>query len=164
MWGAPDHQYHKNFFSSAKEMYKKGGFRSFLVGSWSTLIRDVIFGGIYGILRYSLHPYVEHEDCRAAGACKYVINMFSGCCATVISSPFNYVRNMQYSYVPGPKNSKLTSRTILYTLYQDACKQEVLIDKCIYVQRQFRVGWGTARVGCGMAFSEQIYQYCIKKM
>ena len=164
MWGATEREYARSFITTAKHIYKKGGFPVFLVGSASTVGRDVIFGGIYGILRHELMLQYKDSSFYCNNVVnpthKYMINVFSGCCATIASSPLNYIRNVHYASSPSRKVIRPTSTKILFRLYKRAMKCGSTFEAVHYVQRQFRLGWGTARVGIGMAFSEYIYNYC----
>lgn len=168
MWGATEREYARSFLTTAKHIYKKGGFPVFLVGSGSTLGRDVIFGGIYGVLRHELMLQYRESSVCVDGVVnpthKYIINVFSGCCATIASSPLNYIRNVHYASSPSRKVTRPSGRKILYRLYTRAMKYPTTFEALRYVQRQFRLGWGTARVGFGMAFSEYVYNFCSKQI
>ena len=161
MWGAPA-GCQKTFLMTGKEMFKKGGINIFLLGSSSTLARDIIFGGVFAMLRHQLmKQYYDHTD-TSISTHRYIINMISACCATILSSPLNYVRNIQYACNPSTNTDKMTIYRILKSLWIQTQEQIGLYNKLSYLQRNLRIGWGTARVGCGMAFSEQIYTYCIQ--
>ena len=160
MWGAPAES-QKTFLATAKEMFRKGGLNIFLLGSSSTLARDIIFGGVFATMRHQLLTHFSDPADRTLSTHRYLINMFSACCATVLSSPLNYVRNIQYAHNPASNTDKMTISRILGSLWGQTKEQRGWVHRMAYLQRNLRIGWGTARVGCGMAFSEQIYAYCI---
>ena len=88
--------------------------------------------------------------------------MFSACVATVVSSPLNYVRNIQYAVDPTIGQRPEPARVILRKLWVQGRGCVTVFRRVAWLQRQLRLGWGTARVGFGMAFSEQIYNFCAR--
>lgn len=151
-------------------MFEKGGVRPFFIGSTATLTRDVIFGGTYALLRHELQnaafdssgvkvtsdTNITTNKFESYG--RFFINLFSGCVATLLSSPFNYVRNIHYATPP----DTLPSSTI--KIFQDLIEQTrdetTTVQKVKYLANRLRIGWGTARVGVGMAFGSIFYEYC----
>ena len=99
---------------------------------------------------------------RRFEAIRFLINMYSACMATFLSSPFNYVRNVHYS--TPPEHIPLTTIAIFTDLIRAMRLEKGYINKCIYVLKQLRIGWGTARVGVGMAFGSEFYYYCSQYM
>lgn len=168
MWGAPESVYVRSFYSTAKRMFEQGGIRVFILGSASTLARDLMFGAVYAGLRHELlhdlQDDILNKDSHRPIA-RYVINMVSACCATILSSPMNYVRNIHYSVNPKEIDRYRTNAiTVLWRLWKRAQRYHPhsTMDRWHFLQLQLRIGWGTARVGVGMAFSEQIYNACTK--
>jgi hypothetical protein len=49
---------------------------------------------------------------------------------------------------------------ILRNLWIEAVKQGGFIEGASYLQHRLRIGWGTARVGCGMV-THQLYHHII---
>jgi hypothetical protein len=161
----------ENFFITAIRMFKYGGMRIFLVGSAATINRDLIFGGVYGLLRHELQANnVELKETVIDQKCligdnkktlmipNFTSNMIAACIATVFSSPWNYVRNIHYSTPSGQVPS--STYNIWKLLLTEMQTFPHIITKLKFLQTQLRVGWGTARVGFGMAFSSQIYNIC----
>jgi hypothetical protein len=168
MWGAPQDLHHRGFLDTARAMHSEAGLRVFLTGTVATLYRDLLFGGVYGYLRFALAASaatrVRTESdigplSLVTSSQRYVINMFSACTATFLSSPLNYVRNMQYAAPPGLRPR---AGPLLLELWAEAQRQGGVHGTASFLQRRLRLGWGTARVGVGMAFSEQIYSRCAK--
>jgi hypothetical protein len=77
--------------------------------------------------------------------------------ATILSSPLNYVRNVHYATEPSVK-SKSTQR-ILKELWIESTKEGSIVRRMRFLQTKLRIGWGTARVGCGMAVGSKIYEF-----
>ena len=157
----------ENFYSTAKEMYLKGnGVKTFFVGATATIIRDVLFGGAFSLLRHELLSSSSSSSLTTTSLSKqqesFAINLVSAMVATIISSPLNYVRNIHYSTAPNIQ--PLSSFTILNNLFLDARNQPTVINQMHVIQSRLRIGWGTARVGCGMAFSANIYSLCSKSI
>jgi len=145
-------------------MYRRGGFLRFFVGSGATVSRDLLFGGVFAYFRHHFHSM--HYD-RAAGSrydfsteslIEFIVNMLSASIATILSSPFNYIRNIHYA--TPPDSAPQTAHYILRDLVASASKEPTVIEQFLYVQSRLRIGWGTARVGCGMAFSASLYKLC----
>eukprot|EP01038_Epipyxis_sp_PR26KG_P004044 gene4044-5786_t len=153
----------ENFFRTAKDMFIKGGIRPFFIGSLATVQRDLVFGGTFSTFRHEMlisDTYLTSEQNKqySKKSMEMLVNLIAASVATVLSSPFNYIRNMNYATPPGIK--PLDSRTILQELYQNAMMEQNFVSKFRYMQSRLRIGWGTARVGCGMAVGAQIYTTC----
>jgi hypothetical protein len=137
--------------SFAKQMYVKGGMYPFFRGTFVTLKRDIAFGATLGYLSYTYNPKKEFwKDAIFATS------------ATTISSPFNYLRVIKYK---APCDIHLPSHVILKDLIniiQKECQNYNTFHKIIYTfHHKFNVGWGSLRVGLGMAMSRQLYEFFI---
>ena len=134
-------------------MYRKGGFGLFFIGTSATISRDITFGGIFSLTRHELvPPNHQHNRLEVFG-----VDLLSGTFATILSSPMNYVRNIHYATPPDVKAD--TFWNILFNLWHESTQQESLTAQLRYLQRRLRLGWGTGRVGCGMAFGSVVYNY-----
>ena len=144
-------------------MYKRGGVRCFFVGSSATILRDLVFGGFFALSRHEQLLLIRSENGKVKPPSKtreFVVNMVSASAATLLSSPLNYVRVVHYATPPDtPPQPALT---ILRTLIATAALKSTVFKKLSYVQSRLRIGWGTARVGFGMAFSATLYNFCSK--
>jgi hypothetical protein len=89
---------------------------------------------------------------------KFFVNGVSGFVATLLSSPLNYVRNMHYATPPSVKHQP--GLVILADLWSTMLLEKSFWARVLYLQQQLRVGWGTARVACGMALGAQLYDKC----
>lgn len=85
----------------------------------------------------------------------FLTDLIAGLVATTVSSPMNYVRNIHYSLPPDIKPA--SAATVLRDLWLKALEEETLLGKMSHLQSRLRLGWGTARVGCGMAVASQCY-------
>lgn len=85
--------------------------------------------------------------------------MFAGFWATILSSPLNYVRTIQYSTPPSVTHKKMyvVFREIIHEIR--SLKNHSTSDKFHYVQDKLKIGWGTARVCCGVAFGGYVYSF-----
>jgi hypothetical protein len=154
-------------------MYARGGVRCFFVGSAATILRDLIFGGTFAATRHkpqrasgsSIADAGEntsgnHNPKKLAHTKKFIVNICAGSLATLLSSPLNYVRVIHYATPPDVPPQR--ALTILKALLASASAEPTLLKRFLYVQGRLRVGWGTARVGFGMAFSASLYDFCSK--
>jgi hypothetical protein len=148
----------EGFLTTARSMFEKGKFRPFFVGTSATILRDLLFGGTFALLRHEI-LYIDDKEHISSF---FIVNLISGCFATVISSPMNYVRNMNYATPPDQR--ALSTLGTLDSLFQKSKKSKNLISRLLYLQRQLRIGWGTLRVGCGMAVGAQVYSRCSKSL
>ena len=138
----------RNFYSTAMYMFKTGGVRPFFLGSAATIGRDLIFGSIFSSFRYILNEKTGHQYSLAC-------NLISGCFATLLSSPLNYVRNLHYA--SSPTQRRVPGIVMIRKLLLDASKQDSPLS---FLQQRMRIGWGTLRVGIGMAVSAKVYETC----
>lgn len=157
-WGKTHQNGGIEFFRIAKEIYSQGGIRHFFLGSNATVQRDLIFGGIFALFRHQVIPAVfpSLDTRKETKRVHFVVNILAGSIATILSSPHNYVRNVHYA--TPPSQTPLPAYTILQSLVKDAIKQDSWFKSIRLLQNRLRLGWGTARVGCGMAFGAKIYE------
>ena len=89
----------------------------------------------------------------------FVSSLLAGALGTIVSSPFNYVRNIKYGW-PASEAPPATLR-ILGDLLTE-CRQKVADGEwrqaAGHMQDRLRIGWGTARVAVGMAVGYEIYE------
>lgn len=140
--------HNKKILYLACDMYKSAGIYAFMRNIKTTLARDVVFGGIYGYLSLNCN---ENKN--------FMIDTCYACVATVFSSPLNYVRNIIYQ---SEINAKPKLSQIYFDLKKDVniTSHKKIYEKIYYVaHNKFCIGWGTLRVGIGMALSRQIYIY-----
>lgn len=138
-------------------MFQKGGIRPFYVGSSATVIRDLVFGGCYSIFRYKGKQF-ESLNGQQSATRHLLVNIAAGCLATIASSPFNYVRNVHYATPPEIRPA--SAYQILLDLWTCSKEKGSRLGQLKFLQARLRIGWGTARVGHGMAFASLVYSYC----
>ena len=151
----------ESFVTTSAQMLKKGGMRIFLVGTTATVLRDLVFGGTYGLLRHTLASVnveaLDEDGQSVLHRPTFVQNLIAASMGTVLSSPWNYVRNIHYGTPSGVRPD--TTLSIWQGLLDRAAEEKSLFRRLKLLQVQLRVGWGTARVGCGMAVSSSVYAY-----
>ena len=152
-WGRDD-ALTRGLLSEARDMFRRGGFRPFFNGMLPTVIRDVIFGGTYTVLRRQAHEHLPSEM-------HWVGNMCAAGVATIISGPLNLARNMQFA--AGPSETRQSIVQVLMSLKNEIAAERGPLKKLSHVQGRLRVGWGTARVAVGMAFGNHVYDSCAAK-
>lgn len=149
-WGTPTGK--ENFFSTSADMWRRGGLRIFVVGTGATVNRDLVFGGVYAYLRHELVP------AGAAGgggggnspppAPSFLANLVAACSATIISSPWNYVRNVHYATQRGlaPEGAAAILRGLWAESLAELRARGVLA-QARFLQTRLRIGWGTVSGG-----------------
>ena len=111
--------------------------------------RDMLFGLTYEWIRTRYSDRIAHS--KLAG------NLAAGACATVVSGPLNYARNMQYAT---PLNQPCPSTwRVIVDLFANARKQPSWPGKLHYLQFRLRVGWGSLRVAVGMAAGQALFDW-----
>jgi hypothetical protein len=145
----------RNMWTTARKMLHKADFslRPFFNGLTPTLYRDVVFGGTYTWLRLQVQWWCDlepHQQWRG--------NLLAAAAATVLSGPFNYARNVQYS--TSSRERAETTWRVLRQLARDARDHPGnTMDMVRFLQSRLRIGWGTARVALGMTFGHAVYDW-----
>jgi hypothetical protein len=145
-----------SFASTARQMYKEGKWSPFFKGTRATVTRDAAFGVTYELLRHLptlMAQSNEGAPPRLTPSHQFLLNVSSAVCATVVSAPFNYVRNVQYA--SSPQASHTTISAELRTLYREVCSDAA---PWRTLQRRLRLGWGSLRVGVGMAVGTKVFE------
>ena len=146
-WGR---EVNRGMMKESMEMFRKGGLRPFGNGLVPTVLRDLCFGGTYTFLRLELQYLLQLTPDQQWGA-----NMAAAAMATIVSAPFNLVRNVQYATRSRDKADTISK--ILHNFMKEARNHETAWQSARYIQNRLRIGWGTVRVAVGMAFGHLIY-------
>lgn len=157
-WG----QENASFRSSIHEMWGLGGIKPFLKGTTATMTRDMVFGSTYEMLRSLMSSTVKKSEDKTAHehppSLEFIHNATAAGVATIVSSPFNYVRNMQYATPPNLKPP--TTKEALTNVWNESKNsQRSFLGRMSFFQQQFRIGWGTARVAVGMAVGQKLFNW-----
>ncbi|KTD53774.1 hypothetical protein Lsan_4184 [Legionella santicrucis] len=155
---------HENasFRSSIREMWRLGGIKPFLKGTTATMTRDMVFGSTYEMLRSLISSTVKKSENKTPNENKssleFIHNATAAGVATIVSSPFNYVRNMQYATPPNLK-PPTTKEALTKVWNESKNSQRSFLGRMSFFQQQFRIGWGTARVAVGMAVGQKLFNW-----
>ena len=137
---------------AARMLRRSQSVRPFFNGLGPTLARDVAFGGVYTYARLQLPFWFDFQQQQWVG------NFFAAALATVISGPFNYVRNVQFA-----TRSSETADGMVRILRDLAVSVRQVdggtLEKLHFLQQRLRIGWGTARVAMGMTFAHAVYDW-----
>ena len=146
-----------NFFRTARAMVRArgGSLRPLFRGLGTTVLRDIMFGGIFASLRLVLSAPVDDllRPLGAGSATSFVSSMVAAATATLASAPLNFVRNMKYA-----ARFDRRSPTIAAVLTSLAREMAASPTPLRFMLDRFRVGWGTARVAIGMAVGWELYE------
>jgi hypothetical protein len=161
MWGDPTSS---TFASSAKALWKGSGMKAFLRGAAPTITRDIVFGCVYEVGRKRLrrkYDLLESErgdeitSWRTQRLYYFGADVIAAAGATVASSPFNFVRNIQYG--ARADMSPKSTVTALRMLLSDAAAAGWRAP--IFLQRRLLIGWGTTRVAVSLGFGQIVYEW-----
>ena len=160
-----------SWINQVASMHRKGGFHQFTKGVYATMARDITFGAIFSVLRRSRKRKYRMQNAGTSNIAVTIpyssslwIDGSSAFAATVCSSPFNYVRNMQYEK---STQSIPTMIRILKDLYHTGLSKGGPSEAVKWWMFRLRIGWGTARVAVGMSFTSFCYemsQYILKEI
>ncbi|VEU42225.1 unnamed protein product [Pseudo-nitzschia multistriata] len=146
-WGR---EVNRGMATEVVEMFRKGGFRPFRNGLVPTVLRDLCFGGTYTFLRLEIQYVFQLRPDQQWGA-----NTVAASLATIVSAPFNLVRNVQYATRSRERADGVAK--ILGDFAREVASQATTWRSLRYFQTRLRIGWGTVRVGVGMAFGHSVY-------
>jgi len=137
----------------AMNMWNRGGIVPFTRGIRITIARDSIWGAIFTGVRH--HAVFKRKNMKESHA-SFLSNVFAAGLATVISSPLNYVRNIQNGSCGDVPSLKIICTSLSHEMPSN--KRERLL----FVAQRMNIGWATLRVSIGVAASAQIY-YSLSK-
>lgn len=118
-------------------------------GLGGTIARDATFGLVFTSVRAFGRTYEETSG-LTNGTFTFALNFFAGTMGTVMSGPFNYCRNRAYASESGEAP---TMRGTLLELLQDFKRRDWGV-----LNHKLRIGWGSLRVGIGMATGSYFYR------
>jgi len=154
-WGR---EINRGMWTEARRMFEKGGgLRPFFNGLKPTLYRDIVFGGCYTWLRLQIQVWFDLPAQQ-----QWQANLVAAALATVVSGPFNYARNMQYA--TSSRKEALSTWSVLQELVVEVRKEPDRFQKVLLLGNRLRIGWGTARVGMGVAFGHFAYDTLDEKL
>lgn len=134
------------FISSGTQLISKYGWKVMFKGFYPACVRDGIFASTYIGLSEKLNPDKY-----------FTVNLAIASMATTISSPANYYRNRQFFNFD---DRKIPLRKTVRELIDETKTKEGLVPKIQYVvHKRLNIGWGTLRVGLGIALANKIYDY-----
>jgi len=139
-------------YEVGRMLRKSQSIRPFFNGLGPTLARDMAFGSCYTVMRLELQYWFDLDHKQ-----QWVGNFCAAALATVISGPFNYVRNVQFATKSSEKADGILG--ILRDLGVSTSQQEGTLGKLKFLQHRLRIGWGTARVAMGMSFAHAVYDW-----
>jgi hypothetical protein len=156
-WGADES---RSLLRQARRMYRDRGIKIFLRGTTATAARDGVFGGCFAIRRC----LTEEQD--TDGITSFAISVGCAVIGTVVSSPFNYIRNMAYAAETNTPLESLAAkqtfwRHVLDGLAKEARDQSTFVKRLKHLGQRLRLGWGTTRVAVGMAITDRLYRGCV---
>ena len=134
--------------------------RPFFNGLAPTLARDVAFGGCYTFLRLQLQCWWNLESHNTSK--KWLSNVCAAALATVVSGPFNYVRNVQFA-TKSHETADGMMRILSHLLSETHAQGPDAWARLRFLQQRLRIGWGTARVALGMSFAQAVYDWLHEK-
>jgi hypothetical protein len=153
-------------------------------GIVATVSRDAVFGVCYEVGRQTLISHAAPND-ETGFFFLFLFFVFSFLCvgyflsnvlaamiATIFSSPFNYVRSIQYAHIADettPRKMIPQMKRLWYPFCCFICICFVLIVlfsrnnakkkpfPLKYLGQRLRIGWGTMRVAVGMGLAQTLF-------
>lgn len=147
-WGKKDNELLKYAIS----MYRDKGMKPFLKGIMPLAMRDSIFSIFYATLSNKFRPKVK-------GTTKdFIVDTGCAMASTTFSAPFNYFRNRMFM---DGHHKHHTAKEIITEFINHLKDEKSLVRKILFVQNRFVIGFGTLRVGLGMALSRKTYDFLL---
>lgn len=130
----------------AQRMKAQYGVSIFFRGMPYTCLRDSLFAGIFFPLSEKYNPNKDFDK-----------DMVIATLASAIGAPVNYARNeIFFNLTQKPRSL----RSLLQKLGNELSEKKTLSSKVNHLLfTRFCLGFGTARVGIGMAFARTTYEY-----
>lgn len=151
MWSADDPN--AKFFGVARKLMEHGGASILVRGIGVSICRDVCFGVTYECARLPQVTRDRHESVR------FAVNTAAASLASAMSAPFNYCRNMIYGapIVSCPLRMRLLIEFLLRETWNDTGGFRSRMN---HLNARLNVGWGSLRVGIGMAVGQLVFARC----
>ena len=165
-WSRPESD--RSFRKTAANIYRKTGtVRIFFRGLPATVLRDALWGGTFGWLRRDLRLRFERSPWGVVGgkgtpdiffeARGFMADFVAAGLATCLSAPVNYARNMQFAARLTEKTPQMTRE--LRGLFAETLCLPNLSQRAWFLLERTNVGWGTLRVGFGMALTAHLFVF-----
>eukprot|EP00924_Labyrinthula_sp_SR-Ha-C_P009275 snap_masked-scaffold_2-processed-gene-18.54-mRNA-1 protein AED:0.79 eAED:0.80 QI:0/-1/0/1/-1/1/1/0/268 len=163
-WGSNRCKEHNAFINKSKYLLRRGGHMIFYRGALATCLRDAIFGGAFSVVRnldFEQRIIIQRKK-KFSGRKErpFLQDVFSAAVGTILSSPLNYVRNIQYhskSSLPSPSFIQVF-RVLGHEVRTE--HDGGRFARLRVVQHRLRIGWGTLRVAIGMGMVSKLYSMC----
>uniref|UniRef100_A0A0G4IAU7 Mitochondrial carrier protein n=1 Tax=Chromera velia CCMP2878 TaxID=1169474 RepID=A0A0G4IAU7_9ALVE len=158
------------FFHTASEMCRVAGPGVLLRALHATVARDIVFGGVFSVCRHSGLGLRRGRAERGKGAGEggkgewkesVVVNATSAVLAVTLSSPLNFVRNMQFAVPlsqPVPSGLKVLRNLAAEVRAQGGGS----LKKSLFLCDRLRLGVATLRLAVGMGLSGFLYERCVE--
>lgn len=134
----------------ARSIYSKNGIRPFFNGIIATINRDSLFTTVY-----SAGHNFSKKSLKFEGSDLFFADFFTALCATSLSSPFNYARNIQYKMSHNEKN--YTILIVLKDLVNETIEFKTIGQRTHHIITKLNINWGTARVAVGISSGQWLY-------
>jgi len=146
-----------DFISTCRGMAQAGGAQPFFRGIGPTLGRDLVFGGIFTLLRKDFAARMV-PACKAEEetAVRFACDVVAAAVATTASAPFNYARNLMYA---APAGAAASTFTVLQDLATQTAAQGSTLASLQFLQQRLKIGPATLRVALSMALASSTYYW-----
>lgn len=189
-----------DFWRTSFQLYREGGRQIFFRGCLTTTVRDIVFAISYeSFRRLNYGEYFFPSNCidngglssgsqgvNQYGTAALLSNIFAALIASVLSSPFNFVRSVVYGVVPGasPMSALSLHRALFIQakhMYwygesyvrlasMNAFDRSLLMKSSPHRRHHLRnawswfnsrlnVGWGSLRIALGMGISQNLFYF-----
>lgn len=203
MWNSSSSAETMNFWKTACQLFKEGGCHIFFRGCLTTVVRDCVFGVTYELVRRMnygdlLFSSSNEENASKLHAARYdraslLTNMSAALCASMLSSPFNFVRTVVYSTASGAtpvsaiflyhslvKQLRFIysfGKSYVYLASMTGAKRVNITASSLSFSRNYypkaswawfnsrlNIGWGSLRIGLGMGMSQNLFFFFQKSL
>ncbi|HSW70516.1 MAG TPA: hypothetical protein VLH77_00880 [Gammaproteobacteria bacterium] len=154
------------YLKTAQKMWKMKQLEPFIRGTRATIYRGITFGSIYEVLRNLLRQKLNPEETQKPQnklmTVDFAANTTSAILSTIAASPFNYARNIQYK-MPLQQPAPTVKEILISTHKESKTQNKTLLSRINFFSKTFQLGWGTVRVGVGIATGQIIFDEAKKQ-
>lgn len=148
----------RTFRSSLSYMYTTGGIKPFMRGMPPTAMRDMVFGCVYEVLRHKITKDATGNN-PPTDIIIFTANLMAASAGTLITSPLNYARNLQYATHPSEPTPTMLN---IWKKLKNEAKQLPPQSRPQFYSGKLQFGPGLFRVALGATVSQYVVDNCDK--
>lgn len=143
----------KRNFKSSVSCLASAGIKPFMRGIGASAMRDTFYGCIYEVLRHKSSNHVSQDNFPTAPP-GFIPNSIAAGVATIVTSPINYARNVQYATPPAQPTPSMIA---IWKALRNEAKNYPSKCQLQFFSRKLQLGPGISRVAIGAGVAQLVY-------